>query len=55
VYVVPTTGFKDLYEQQNGDIPQGCPCAAAGPAQVEGALPIALALGVLAYRRRRRT
>lgn len=55
VYVVPTTGFKDLYEQENGEIPQGCPCAAAGPAQVEGALPIALAVGFIAYRRRRRS
>lgn len=55
VEIVPTTGLKDLYEQNHGPIPQGCPCAAAGPAQLEGALPIALALTALAYRRRRRT
>jgi hypothetical protein len=52
VYVVPTTGFKDALGE---DVPQGCPCTAAGPAQLEGMLPIALALGVIAYRRRRRT
>lgn len=55
VYVKPTTGFKDAFEDENGEIPQGCPCAAAGPAQLEGALPIALALGLIAYRRRRRS
>jgi len=52
VFVVPTTGFKDALGE---DIPQGCPCSAAGPAQLEGMLPIALALGVIAYRRRRRS
>jgi hypothetical protein len=52
VYVVPTMGFKDAL---GADVPQGCPCAAAGPAQLEGMLPIALALGFIAYRRRRRS
>lgn len=52
VYIVPTTGFKDALGE---DVPQGCPCAAAGPAQLEGMLPIALALGFIAYRRRRRS
>lgn len=55
VMVVPTTGFKDQYVMDNGEIPQGCPCAATGPVHMEGALPIGLALGVLAYRRRRRS
>jgi hypothetical protein len=52
VYVVPTYGFKDAL---GADVPQGCPCSAAGPAQLEGMLPIALALGFIAYRRRRRS
>lgn len=55
VFVVPTTGFKDQYELDNGEIPQGCPCAATGPVQVEHAWPIAVALGIVAYRRRRRS
>jgi len=54
VYVVPTTGFKDALAE-GGEIPQGCPCAAAGPVQLEGMMPIALALGIIAYRRRRRS
>jgi hypothetical protein len=55
VFVVPTRGIKDLYEEKYGEMPQGCPCAAAGPAQVEGALPIGLALAFIAFRRRRRS
>jgi hypothetical protein len=55
VYVVPTTGLKDLYEMNNGEYPQGCPCAATGPAQLDAAWPIGLALAALAYRRRRRS
>jgi hypothetical protein len=55
VYVVPTTGLKDLYEMNNGEYPQGCPCSATGPAQLDAAWPIGLALAALAYRRRRRS
>ena len=55
VYVVPTTGLKDLYEMNNGEYPQGCPCAATGPAQLDAAWPIGLALTALAFRRRRRS
>jgi len=55
VYVVPTTGLKDLVEQNNGEYPQGCPCAATGPAQLDAAWPIGLALTALAYRRRKRS
>jgi hypothetical protein len=55
VFVVPTRGIKDLYEEKYGEMPQGCPCSAAGPAQVEGALPIGLALAFIAFRRRRRS
>lgn len=54
VSVVPTFGYRDLYEMENGEIQQGCPCTAAGPAQAHTAWPIALAIGFIAYRGRRR-
>jgi hypothetical protein len=54
VRVVPTYGYRDIYEMENGAIQQGCPCTAAGPAQLQTAWPIALALGFVAYRARRR-
>jgi hypothetical protein len=54
VRVVPTYGYRDLYEMEHGEIQQGCPCTAAGPAQAQTAWPIALAIGFVAYRGRRR-
>lgn len=56
VHVIPTDGFWDVYEAEGGDAAQGCPCTAMGPAQLEGALPIGLAIGWLGLvsRRRRR-
>jgi hypothetical protein len=54
VRVVPTFGYRDLYEMENGEIQQGCPCSAAGPQQLKASWPIALAIGFIAYRARRR-
>jgi len=49
VYLVPTDGFWERYEQEGGAAATGCPCSAVGEAQLHTAWPVMLAL--LAVRR----
>lgn len=54
VYVVPTEGFWERYQQEPDAVGAGCPCRALGPAHAESGLPVMLALGWLARSARRR-
>ena len=54
VKVVPTEGFWDRYEANGGKAQGGCPCSALGPAQLQTAWPVALALLLLRRSARRR-
>lgn len=54
VSVVPTEGFWDRYEANGGDVEGGCPCTALGPAHLQSAWPIVLALSFLSFSTRRR-
>jgi hypothetical protein len=54
VKVVPTEGFWDRYEANGGKAQGGCPCSALGPAQLQTAWPVALALLLLRRSSRRR-
>jgi hypothetical protein len=56
LHVAPTTSFWDQYKAQGGKAVDGCPCSAMGPAHVEDAWPVGLAvimLGLSSHRRRR--
>ena len=56
VHVAPTTAFWDRYKMEGGEAKGGCPCSAMGPAQIESAWPVGLAvlmLGLSSHRRRR--
>ena len=56
LHVAPTTSFWDQYRMQGGTADTGCPCTAMGPAKVENAWPVGLAvimLGLSSHRRRR--
>lgn len=57
VSIAPTTGFWDRYRENGGEDVSGCPCSALGPAQVQSAWPVALALLFVrrASRRRRQS
>jgi hypothetical protein len=54
VKIVPTEGFWDRYEANGGQAQGGCPCSALGPAQLQTAWPVALALLLLRRSARRR-
>jgi len=54
VYVVPTQGFWERYQQDPNAVDAGCPCRALGPAHAESGLPVMLAIGWLARSARRR-
>ncbi len=54
VYVVPTQGFWENYQQDPNAVDSGCPCRAIGTAHAESGLPVMLALGWLARSARRR-
>ncbi len=54
VKVVPTEGFWDRYEANGGKAQGGCPCSALGPAQLQTAWPVGLALLLLRRSARRR-
>jgi hypothetical protein len=54
VYVVPTEGFWERYQQGPEAVDAGCPCRALGPAPAQSGLPVMLAGGWLARRARRR-
>jgi hypothetical protein len=54
VYVVPTEGFWERYQQQPDAVDAGCPCRAIGAAHAQSGLPVMLALGWLARSARRR-
>ncbi|MGD8861060.1 MAG: hypothetical protein PVI30_13715 [Myxococcales bacterium] len=53
VSVIPTDGFWDVYEQEDGAVDAGCPCAAMGPVHAETAWPVGLSVLALTLRRRR--
>ena len=54
VYVVPTEGFWERYQQDQGAVDGGCACSALAPAHAESGLPVVLAVGWLARAARRR-
>lgn len=54
VKIVPTDGFWDRYQQEGDPVAGGCPCTAAGPAQLDTGWPVALALAFIARSARRR-
>ena len=54
VKIVPTDGFWDRYQREGDAVAGGCPCAALGPAHLDSAWPVGLALVLIARSARRR-